>query len=360
MRFVLDNGLTVIIERQKAAPVAAMQVWVNAGSADETPAEAGLAHLHEHMLFKGTARRGLGEIARDVEARGGEINAWTSFDQTVYHLVLASSFFADGLDILSDAVHSSTFDKEELAREIEVVCEEIKRSIDSPGRKVSRAMFSSAYAQHPYRLPVLGTEESVRGFTREKVLAFFQKHYTPDNMTVVLVGDVQEEAAKREIEKCFGGDWGRRKPALPQRAEEPAQDAPRMTLLKDQVKEAQFTLAWPIPGVAHEDIPALDLLAVILSQGQGSRLSNALKLQKQVVNEAYAYAYTPEDPGLFVAGASIDPGQAAEAIPALLAELARLRDEEVTPDELTVGKAMVESDAIYGKETVQGVARKLG
>src|SRR5688572_15151486 len=98
-----------------------MQVWVKAGSADETPEEAGLAHLHEHMLFKGTARRGLGAIARDVEARGGDINAWTSYDQTVYHLVLASSFFEDGLDILADAVRSSAFDPGELSREIEVV-----------------------------------------------------------------------------------------------------------------------------------------------------------------------------------------------------------------------------------------------
>src|SRR6476469_4163235 len=113
-RAVLDNGLTVIFEAQRTAKVAAFQVWVRAGSADEREDQAGLAHLHEHMLFKGTARRGPGEIARDVEARGGEINAWTSFDQTVYHLVMASQFARMGLDVLADAVRSSSFDREEL------------------------------------------------------------------------------------------------------------------------------------------------------------------------------------------------------------------------------------------------------
>src|SRR4051812_18934736 len=150
LRYVLPNGLTVIFEEQHAAKVAAFQVWVRAGSADERLDQAGLAHLHEHMLFKGTARRGPGEIAHDIEAHGGEINAWTSYDQTVYHIVLASQFARTGLDILADAVRHSAFDPTELSREIEVVCEEIKRSLDSPSRRASRDLFSTSYQTHPY------------------------------------------------------------------------------------------------------------------------------------------------------------------------------------------------------------------
>src|SRR3954451_23704279 len=150
IRFGLSNGLTVVFEAQHAAKVAAFQVWVRAGSADERPDQAGLAHLHEHMLFKGTERRGPGEIAHMVEAHGGEINAWTSFDQTVYHIVIASQFARTGLDILCDAVRNSAFDRDELAREIEVVCEEIKRSLDTPARRSSRDLFSTAYKVHPY------------------------------------------------------------------------------------------------------------------------------------------------------------------------------------------------------------------
>ena len=200
LRYTLSNGLTVVFEPQHAAKVAAFQVWVKMGSADEREDQAGLAHLHEHMLFKGTARRAPGEVARDVEAHGGEINAWTSFDQTVYHIVIASQFARMGLDILGDAVRHSAFDPEELAREIEVVCEEIKRSQDTPSRRASRELFATAYARHPYRLPVIGTDASVRSFTREKVLEFYGRHYTPANLVLAAAGDVQEAELRQWVD----------------------------------------------------------------------------------------------------------------------------------------------------------------
>ena len=360
MRYQLRNGLTVVLEPQHAAPVVALQVWVKAGSADEAPHEAGLAHLHEHMLFKGTARRGLGEIARAVEARGGEINAWTSFDQTVYHVVLASAFFAEGLDILSDAVRNSAFDPGELAREIEVVVEEIKRSADLPSRRLSRAMFETAFQRHPYRLPVLGSEESVRSFTREKVLAFFARHYTPENMVVVVVGDVEEVHARAEIERALGGSWGRPYGALPPRATEPPQTEPRFALSREPVKEAHLALALPIPGIASPDLAALDLLAVMLGQGEGSRLNLGLRIEQALASDVYAYAYTPKDPGLLVAGATLPPETVGPALRAAVAELRRLQLQPLSPGDLEVAKAIIEADAVYGRETVQGVARKLG
>src|SRR5262245_54551139 len=165
LRVRLSNGLTVVFEDQHSAKVAAFQAWVKVGSADERPDQAGLAHLHEHMLFKGTSRRGPGQIAQEVESRGGEINAWTSFDQTVYHVVLASRFAGLGIDVLSDALRHSAFDAAELAREIEVVCEEIKRSDDLPSRRASRDLFATAFQVHPYHRPVIGWESTVRNFT---------------------------------------------------------------------------------------------------------------------------------------------------------------------------------------------------
>ncbi len=359
MRYQLENGLTVIFEKQAAAPVVALQVWVKAGSADETPEQAGLAHLHEHMLFKGTARRGLGEIARDVEARGGEVNAWTSFDQTVYHLVLSSHFFAEGLDILSDAVRHSAFDPGELSREIEVVVEEIKRSADLPSRRVMRGMFETAYQRHPYRLPVLGSEASVRSFTREKILEFFRRHYTPDNLVVIVVGDVEESQVRAEVERYFSGTWGARQPP-PARAEELAQAGMRVCLEKGDVREAHFSLAWHVPGISDPVIPALDVLAMVLGQGEGSRLSLALKLEKALTNEVYAYTYASRDPGLMVAGASLGPEKLREALRDLMVEIRRVSLHPVDPAELVLAKAAIEADAVYGRETVQGIARKLG
>src|SRR5947209_7137810 len=225
MRHSLPNGLTLLVEENHAAPVVAIQVWVRVGSADERADEAGLAHLHEHMLFKGTARRGPGEIARTIEACGGEINAWTSFDQTVYHVVLASRFFADGMDVLADAVTSAAFDPDELKREIEVVCEEIKRSQDSPARKLSRELFAASFGRHPYGKPVIGTEESVRSFTRDGILKFYRRWYKPENTVVVVVGDVRTAEALRLAEKCFAFPAGAFEPAPP-RPSEPHREAP--------------------------------------------------------------------------------------------------------------------------------------
>src|SRR5690242_10250970 len=254
-RYTLPNGLTVVFEEQHAARVAAFQVWVKAGSADERPDQAGLAHLHEHMLFKGTARRGPGEIARDVEAHGGEINAWTSFDQTVYHIVIASQFARMGLDILGDAIRSSAFDADELSREIEVVCEEIKRSQDTPARRASRDLFSTAYQVHPYRHPVIGTAESVRGFTRDKVLEFYRRHYTPRNLVLSAAGDFTEAELRRWVEEIFGGDWGRPHEGAVARSREPEAVRRRVLLRPDEVKEVYFNLAFPIPQAEHPDVP---------------------------------------------------------------------------------------------------------
>ena len=190
-RHRLDNGLTVLHEHQGAAHVVAFQVWVKVGSADERPDEAGLAHLHEHMLFKGTERRGPGEIARDIEAHGGEINAWTSFDQTVYHMVMASRFAREGLDMLADAVRALGFDPDELAREIEVVCEEIKRSPTTPVAGAPRATSSRpATGVHPYRRPVIGTpRERARAPPASGSSGSTSGTTRPEAMMLVAVGD---------------------------------------------------------------------------------------------------------------------------------------------------------------------------
>ena len=237
-RHRLENGLTLVHEPQGAAHVVAFQIWVNVGGADERADEAGLAHLHEHMLFKGTARRGPGEIARDIEAHGGEVNAWTSWDHTVYHTVMASQFAREGLDVLADAVRFPAFDPRELARECEVVVEEIKRAEDTPARRASRDLFAESYQVHPYRLPVLGTPESVRATTQERILRFYRRHYTPEAMTLVAIGDVPVESVRRWAEELLGGDWGRPRAPGRNRPVEPPRTGRRVRLVPDEAKEA--------------------------------------------------------------------------------------------------------------------------
>ena len=358
VRYELPNGLRVVLQENHASKVVAFQAWVAVGSADESPEIAGIAHVFEHMLFKGTARRGVGQIAHEVEAAGGEINAWTSFDQTVYHLVLASRFFDTGLDILADALQNSSFDPGELERELKVVLEEVKQGEDNPSRVATQALFGAAFSRHPYRRPVIGYTKTVKAFTRERLLDFFHRWYVANNVTLVVVGDFDVERAKAAIAEAWG-KMASRPLARPER-KEPAQKAPRAKVVTQDVRESQVGVAFHIPGIHHDDTAALDLLAIILGQGDSSRLTRGLKRRDQLVTDAFAYAYTPRDPGLLVAGATMPPDDLDAGFGGLLSELFRLRHEEVSDTELAKAKAIIESDAVYQKETVQGQARKLG
>jgi zinc protease len=356
----LPNGLRLVLAENPSAQVVALQAWVQVGSADEGPGEEGLAHLHEHLLFKGTGRRAPGEIARDVEARGGEINAWTSHDQTVYHLVLASRFLAEGLDVLSDALRHAAFDPVELQREIEVVIEEIHRSQDQPGRRLSRELFDLAYQRHPYQRPVLGTEASVRGLDRSRVLGFYQRHYRADQIVLVVHGDLDRGKALAEIERYFGGAWGSGPAPEAQRSMEPEQLKARARVRSEDIQEAYLSLGFHIPGLRHPDVPALDLLAVALGQGESSRLAENVKRERGLANEISTHAYTPKDPGMLIASATLAAEHVAQALPAMLREFERLKEDRIGPDELAQCKQQIDSEAIYQQETAQGWARKLG
>src|SRR5215475_2791187 len=239
----LDNGLKVILVEDHSAPVVALNVWVRTGSADEKPEQWGMAHVHEHMLFKGTEKRGVGEIAATVEGAGGNINAFTSYDMTVYHITMASRDAAIGVDVLSDAVLHSTFDPGELAKEEEVVIEEIKRSDDSPDSLISKAIFETAYQEHPYRREVIGTQDSVRSFSRQGLLDFYHHWYVPNNMAFVAVGDFSAPVMLEQIQKAFAGAQPRADLAHP-RAPEPPQGEARASVVKSEFEQSLLGVAW--------------------------------------------------------------------------------------------------------------------
>lgn len=354
--------MTVILKSQRTAPVVACNVWVDVGSADEEPHEAGLAHVHEHMLFKGTERRGVGEIARAVESAGGHINAFTSFDQTCYYVVMSSRFFESGLDILSDAIRYSSFEAEELGRELEVIQEEIKRGEDNPARVASRMLFESSYSEHPYRLPVIGTKESVDSFTRDHVYSFFTKHYVPSNMACVLVGDFEEDDAKELVAKYFGDFEGPER-ELPPRVEEPPQRGFRHRVGSREIPEAHFRFAFHIPNTTHEDIPALDLLGAIMGYGEASHLYQVIQRERELVNGIYSGAYSPKDAGIFIVSADyqLEEGRShTEVHDAVFEEVFRFREMTVTDADLNRARTLIESQEIYNKQTVEGLAMKLG
>lgn len=357
--FVLPNGMQVIVREDHFAPVVALQAWVKIGAADEHDAEAGVAHVHEHMLFKGTARRGVGQIAAEVESSGGHINAFTTSDHTVYHLVLAGRYFATGLDILADALRNSTFDATELARELNVVLEEWKRSEDMPVSRAYTELFRLAFKSHTYGRPVIGWRETIIALDRDRVLDFFHRWYRPNNVVLVVVGDVGLDAVRTHVTAAFA-DW---EPAtLPARARpvEPPQLEMRTSAVDMAVQEHHLLLGFRVPSAHDPDAVALDLLAYVLAGGESTRLVTTLEAQKELVNSISAFAYTPQDPGLFVLLASLERKKIAAATREMLSALVRLRTEMVSRAELARARSNLESEFVYRKETMQGQARLLG
>jgi zinc protease len=357
--YELDNGMRVVIKEDHFAPVAALQVWVKAGGADEMETELGVAHVHEHMLFKGTEKRGLGEIAQAVEGAGGRINAWTSWNETVYHIVIASRFADTALDVLSDAVRYSSFDPEELDKELEVVLEEWKRGEDSPSRRIFQGLFGTAFTEHPYRRPVIGTKDSIEGLTREKILSFFGRYYAPNNMTLLIIGDVDTKKMKKAVKNAFG-TFKQRDLDRPIRPVEPTQNETRFTVDRMEIKEAHLAVGFHVPSALHEDAPVLDLLSFIVGGGESSRIYKRLVADLQLATGAGTFAYTPPDPGLLVTTASLESNDMKKAFEVIIEELAEIRAMPVSREELERARINLESDFVFRNETVQGQARELG
>ena len=355
----LDSGLSVIIEEDHGAPVAALQMWVRVGSADESEKEAGIAHVFEHMLFKGTSTRKVGELAKEIDSAGGYINAYTSFDQTVYHLAVASRYFDTGLDVLSDAIQNSSFDPDELKKELEVVFEEIRRGEDNPTRKLFSSLMDSAYSTHTYRRPVIGFNSTVGSFTRDDILAFFRKWYVPNNMTLVIVGDVDTNEVLDSIRMKFGNFKRKKEPHSP-RLIEPQQRDTRVRVITQPINGSRLSLGFHIPGLEHNDTYALDMLSVILGQGNSSRLFRKLKIERELVDSITASSMTPKDPGLFIINALLKAGDINGSVAMILEEVEKLRAEGPTHEEMKRALVALESDFIYERETMQGKASQLG
>lgn len=363
-QWTLENGLHVIFRPQNTAPVVSMAMWVRVGSADERDDEAGLAHVHEHMLFKGTKRRGVGDIAREVEAAGGGINAFTSFDHTCYYVTMSSRFFETGLDVLSDAMRNSSFDPEELEKELEVILEEIKRGEDQPRSVLMQRLFALSYETHPYSKPVIGTRESVASFTRDHILNFYRRWYVPENVTLVIVGDVAEDEVRATVNQHLAS-WARG-PGLPDRARaaEPEQTEMRVDVYGGNATEVHIATAFHVPEMTHEDAAALDVLRLLLSYGETSPLVERLDRELAWVNDVAAGAYMPRDPGLFYVGADYQADDGHPGAAAVVGEMMRvctdLARQRFSAEKVLRAKTLLESSEIYRRQSVEGQAQVLG
>ncbi len=353
-REVLPNGLTILVREDHGAPVVAIVTWVNAGYFDEPDSDVGISHVLEHMYFKGTPTRGVGEIARETKASGGYLNAHTIYDHTAYETVLPSSGFIRGLEIQADAYANSLIDADELARELEVIIQEAKRKLDSPAAVASESLYALLHDQHRLRRWRIGEEQGLRLLTRDRMLGFYRNYYRPGNTILVVSGDVDTGEAIGHVTRLYG--------SLPDEPVErdvgPIEDTLpgfRYQVLAGDITQTQVAMAWRTPGPDHPDTPALDLAAALLSDGRGSRLYRGVR-ERELASQVSAGNHTPRDIGVFTVRAEGDPARARDAARATWVNVMALRESSPSPFEVERVQRLFEARWLRRQETMEGQA----
>jgi zinc protease len=359
-RHVLPNGLTLIVKPDHSAELASVQVWVKTGSIHEgAQLGAGLSHFLEHMLFKGTDRRAGRELSATVQAHGGYINAYTTFDRTVYYIDLPSEHVGVAIDLLADATLHSTLPADEVTRERDVILREIAMTRDDPDQRLSEGLFDTAFRAHPYRYPIIGHRDVFSVVTRDDLVAYYRARYVPNNLVVVIVGAVDPAAVRAEVERHFGGaPRARLAPVFV--PDEPAQLAPRSHHRFEEVELTRAGLAWQIPGLTHPDAPLLDLLATILGAGDSSVLWQAIREKAHLVHTIDAHSWNPGSGGLFYVSFTCDADKRLRAAAAIQRELARCATRGFTPAQIAKALRQLVVGEINTRKTMSGQASRLG
>jgi len=340
--------------------VASVQAWCETGSIHEDKwLGAGLSHILEHMLFKGTATRGPNEIAQAVQNAGGYINAYTSFDRTVYWIDTPSKGVAVALDILADAVMNSTLPPEEYEKEQEVIRREFAMGQDDPDRMSSLNLFAAAFRQHPYRHPVIGHLDVYNRLTRDDVMAYYKARYAPNNLFFVVAGDVDAQAVHDQLAAAF--EKHPRQALSPVYIpQEPPQLGRREAHIDFPTELTRLEIAWHTPELTHPDVPALDLLALILGDGRSSRLYRRVREELALVHGIQAWCYTPGQPGLFGIEALLDPEKRDATFKEVFAILDEIKTNGVTPEELSKALKQALSGHLNNLATTRGRAADIG
>ncbi len=358
-KYQLKNGLTIILSPMHKSPVVSVQAWVRTGSADEQKTEEGISHFIEHLVFKGTRLFKTGEIAQAVEGSGGELNAYTSFDQTVFYVTISKSFSHLALSAISEMMGFPLFDPTEVDNEREVVVEEIKRGLDSPSRQASQLFFSTAYQKHPYGVPVIGFEPNIRRWSAKKIESYFHSRYAPQNMFIVVTGDFEISEMKKNIQQHFGAIQSH-KVRRSKSVKVPVAKKQKVKTVQTDLNDSYLYLSFPIPHARHPDVEALDVIGHALGQGDNSRLVKKLRLDKPVVNSISASAWTPQQEGSFLISATLSQDNLQETVDVIAGEIVRLVQDGITEAELQRSKTALSAEEIYGIETVDGLSRKVG
>ncbi|MBD1938109.1 pitrilysin family protein [Microcoleus sp. FACHB-68] len=349
----LENGLTVIHQSVPATPVAVVDVWVRAGAMAEPAQWSGMAHFLEHMIFKGTDLMPPGVFDCTIENRGGMTNAATSHDYAHFFTLTAAEYLKDTLPALAELILHAAIPDDEFVRERDVVLEEIRQSADSPDWLAFQALMEIVYPRHPYGRPILGTEAKLMQHSPQEMRSFHRTHYQPENMAVVIVGDVELEPALELVNQAFEKFPVPEKcPKIQIEAEPPMIEIRRRELYVPRLEQARLIMAWTGPGVDQlQDAYGLDLLSVLLGEGRTSRLVRDLREEGRWVQGVNCSFSLQQESSLLTISAWLDPKN-VEQVEALICEhLMQLQAKPISEAELARCKRLLCNDYAFSTET---------
>ena len=361
-RTVLPGGLRVVTEAMPGVRSASVGIWVPVGSRDETPALAGTSHFLEHLLFKGTNRRSALEIARAMDAVGGEFNAFTEKEHTCFYATVLDRDLPLALDIVSDVVLDATLTAADVDVERGVVLEEIAMRDDDPGDLVHDEFAMALYGDRPLGRPILGTEESIHALTRRQINGYYRRRYTTDAMVVSVAGNVEHEAVVRLVRRAFAGrldDEGRNYPRAvgDERLRPPSRP---IHVLADETEQANLVLG--CHGLSRHDPRrfAVGVLSAALGGGMSSRLFQRIREERGLAYSVYSFSSSYSDGGMFGVYAGCQPGKTDEVLSLVVAELDAAARGELGADEIERGKGQLRGATVLGLEDAGSRMTRIG
>lgn len=353
-RKVLDNGLVLLAEHTSPADLVSVTVTVRAGSSLEgVYAGSGIAHFVEHMVFKGTPSRKAGAVEEEIRSYGGSMNGTASQDATTFYVTVPQQRLAKTLALLKDILTNASFDKEEFSKEREVVLNEVRLGNDDPQRRVMKELYNSAYLYHPYKYPVIGYEDRFGALTRDDLVSYYRTMYRPDRMAIAIVGSPAPQEALAAAEAEFKGLKPPHYAAMDSSAPEPPQISKRAAGHEMPINLAYLAMGFHSTSIFDKDLFAMDVLSMILGNGDTSRLNERLLKKERAVHSVASFNYTPRDAGLFVITAIADAGKLDAAERLALEEIRKVRLGDIADRELESAKRKVVSEYIFSRQTVE-------
>ena len=358
----LENGLTVLIKEDDRFPLVNVRLYVHAGSAYERPDQAGISHLLEHMVFKGTTERPApGQIALEVESVGGSLNAGTSWDYTVYYVEVPDDEWSLGMDVVKDMAFHAKIAPEDLETERQVVLSEIQRANDTPSNLVFRTIQDTVWRDMSYQWPILGYPETVGGFTSQDIREYIGDHYQPQSMLLVVVGNVNADEVLAEARKVYGSLENTKAVTPPQAYPVPKKgDGPLVQVIPGKWNKVYLGLAFPIPDLYSNKSVGLEVLGQLMGGDDTSLLYRTFKYEKRLVDDISAFSFSLDRAGIFYVSATLDAENLAQFWDELMDTLAHLDPEKFTDQELERAKLNLADSLFQAKETLAGLAGKLG